>query len=238
MGLFQYRTRDSLIAHGKRIAEPVNTYYTNLFTRGDNQCLRELASACKIFYPFFLKGKQDRIHEVLYYVPKLAVFGDNIFTDDFLNNLTAEVPIAIEEANKHVDWGMICQSKGFQTRMQKRLKKQNAVDDNNNNNRANSTDIDVILKDPSLKAQCIWEWWRVRLLDSTQKFLYFKTALRKVVLCQTSSCAVERVFSRLKFIKELVGNDTSYEDMTQLRVFMQCNGDLDDLANELNNAHH
>jgi len=46
-----------------------------------------------------------------------------------------------------------------------------------------------------------------------------------VVLSQLSSCSVERVFSRLQLINERCG-DNLFEDMLEIRLFMQCNGDL------------
>eukprot|EP00979_Chaetoceros_neogracilis_P013528 scaffold3881_cov173-Chaetoceros_neogracile.AAC.2 len=45
-------------------------------------------------------------------------------------------------------------------------------------------------------------------------------------------CAVERVFSRLKKMRDICG-DNSLEDMTEVRIFMMCNGDLDELLYSL-----
>ena len=53
-----------------------------------------------------------------------------------------------------------------------------------------------------------------------------------VVLTQTSSCSVERVFSRLKMVRDACG-DNMYEDMLEVRMPMQCHGDLDDLIRTL-----
>jgi hypothetical protein len=74
----------------------------------------------------------------------------------------------------------------------------------------------------------IWEWWRVRLMVDATVLPTFRMCLRLIVLTQTSSCSVERVFSRLKMIRDACG-DSNYEDMTEIRILMQCNGDLDEL---------
>ena len=75
----------------------------------------------------------------------------------------------------------------------------------------------------------IREWWRVRLLYATNIFPAFRKCLRLVVLSQTSSCAVERVFSRLKMTRDTC-DKSPYEDMAKIRVLMQCNGDLGKFA--------
>ena len=54
-------------------------------------------------------------------------------------------------------------------------------------------------------------------------------ALRLVVLIQLSSCSVERVFSRLKHIRDVVGDNMNMlEDIWEIRLLLQCNGELDD----------
>ena len=64
---------------------------------------------------------------------------------------------------------------------------------------------------------------------------HFKTAIRLVVLTQLSSCAVERVFSRLQQIRDSCGDD-SCEDITEMRTLMQCNGDLEVLLKDVGGA--
>ena len=71
----------------------------------------------------------------------------------------------------------------------------------------------------------IWQWWKMRVMDS-DRFKFFKMALRLVVLTQVSSCSVERVFSRLKMMREACG-DNMLEDMVEIRMFCMCNGNLD-----------
>eukprot|EP00986_Skeletonema_menzelii_P006502 scaffold2475_cov73-Skeletonema_menzelii.AAC.4 len=48
-------------------------------------------------------------------------------------------------------------------------------------------------------------------------------AIRLVVLTQTSSCFIERVFSKLKLIRDAVGDNT-LENITEVRLLVQCKG--------------
>ena len=57
-------------------------------------------------------------------------------------------------------------------------------------------------------------------------------ALRLIVLAQLSSCSVERVFSKLEKIHQVTG-DNLKEDMCEVRLLLQCNGDLDEMCRAL-----
>ena len=72
-------------------------------------------------------------------------------------------------------------------------------------------------------AERIWQWWKARKKHYPMHYL----ALRLIVLIQLSSCSVERVFSKLKDIRDAVG-DRMLEDISEIRLLLQCNGDLDD----------
>jgi sarcosine oxidase delta subunit len=48
-------------------------------------------------------------------------------------------------------------------------------------------------------ARRIWEWWALH----NDRFVHFKLVVRLVVLVQTSSASVERIFSELKRILEV-----------------------------------
>ena len=50
--------------------------------------------------------------------------------------------------------------------------------------------------------------------------------------CQAVLCSVERVFSKLERIRQHTG-DNLKEDMCEVRLLLQCNGDLDDMYNVL-----
>ena len=114
---------------------------------------------------------------------------------------------------------MIGISKQFQTRSQKRAKRQKLNDET-------SMEQDW-RNDPGEKACCIWEWWRVRVYEvPNPKLTYFALGLRLIVLTQVSSCAIERVFSQLKLIRDTCG-DNMLEDMLEIRMFERNNGDIE-----------
>ena len=81
-------------------------------------------------------------------------------------------------------------------------------------------------------SHCIWELWkrggRMDLFPA-----HVLALLRLVVLVQMSSCVVERVFSHLSVICEKC-KDNLVEDTTEIRSFLQCNGDLNDLMRDIN----
>ena len=61
-------------------------------------------------------------------------------------------------------------------------------------------------------------------------------ALRLVVLTQLSSCSVERVFSsKLENIR--ICGENLFDDMTEIRLFLQCNGDMRELLDSLKKYH-
>ena len=55
-----------------------------------------------------------------------------------------------------------------------------------------------------------------------------------MLLAQLSSCSVERVFSKLNIIRERCG-EYLYDDMCEVCLFLQCHGDLTQLADKLRN---
>ena len=70
------------------------------------------------------------------------------------------------------------------------------------------------------KAHRIFEWWKVRIHD-VKCFTHYKLALRLVVLTQTSSAYVERVFSQWQNIVDICGCQQKKE-MVQCRIFSRC----------------
>ena len=125
-----------------------------------------------------------------------------------------EIPDVVKEAKRDHDLDRIEGNSQYHTRLQKRMKRSNIQ---------NKDDMDW-KKDPGEYARRIWEWWRARV----EEFPYHALARRLIVLSQLSSCSVECVFSRLSLIHERCG-DHMFEDMTEIRLFMQCNGNLEDL---------
>ena len=150
-----------------------------------------------------------------YLADKLIYFKyDAYFTEWFIKCLKKELPGVVKEAKRDHDLNRIKGNKHYHTRLQKRMKRHNIE---------NMNDMDW-KEDAGEYSRRIWEWWRIRV----QEFPCHALAIRLVVLSQLSSCSVERVFSRLSLIRERCGENI-FEDMTEIRLFMQCNGTLDDL---------
>ncbi|KAL7525749.1 hypothetical protein ACHAXR_001139 [Thalassiosira sp. AJA248-18] len=56
---------------------------------------------------------------------------------------------------------------------------------------------------------------------------------RLIVLVQLSSCSVERVFSKLEKIRHVCGEKLYDDMMAEVRLFLQCNGDMTPLLASL-----
>ena len=83
--------------------------------------------------------------------------------------------------------------------------------------------IDDWEKDPGERACRISTFWKDKIVDDSE-FIFYRNTLRLVVLTQLSSCAFEQVISQLKLIVDAVGHNMT-EEITELRMFLMCNGD-------------
>ena len=147
----------------------------------------------------------------------LEFFRYKQFTDDFIKRLKKEMPALVKEAKRDNDLGRIPASKEYKTRLQEGIRRK----------KPEGGDIPW-QQDAGEYSERIWQWWKARRDD----FPAHALALRLVVLAQLSSCSVERVFSKLKIIRERCGENL-YDDMCEVRLFMQCNGDLSELAEKM-----
>jgi len=206
------------------VLSPAGDYYNKLFTEKGGDCynIRQMVEATQIFNPMFLKDNMSEtdIYTTLYNLAdKLKYFHyDKTITDQLLENLKKEMPKLVEEAKRDHDLDRIPSSKRYKTRLQQRIKSKNLPE--------GST-----LKwedDAGEYAERIWYWWKPRVTE----FPIHALVLRLVVLVQLSSCCIERVFSKLKHIRDRCG-EKLYDDMCEVRLFLQCNGDLTDLYESL-----
>jgi hypothetical protein len=83
--------------------------------------------------------------------------------------------------------------------------------------------------DPGERARRIYEWWKVRLIANPAGFHFFLEALRRLVLTQVSSAAVERVFSLLKRIVDSCGHNI-LEDGLEARMMVKCNNEWNGMS--------
>ena len=216
---FPYRIHDSLTNWGRQLMVPAKEYYTHLFSDSEGDCSNvvHMAEAAELFNPIMLSeiSETEIVTKLHYLADKLIRFKyDSYFTEGFIRRLKKEIPDVVKEAKRDHDLDRIEGNSQYHTRLQKRMKRSNIQ---------NKDDMDW-KKDPGEYARHIWEWWRARV----EEFPYHALARRLIVLSQLSSCSVEHVYSRLSLIHERCG-DHMFEDMTEIRLFMQCNGNLEDL---------
>ena len=222
---FKYVSEDDLIAYSKTLMKPAVEYYNDKFNscNGDLFKLKQAVRVAQLFDPFYVKDKSAEALKLL--ADDLKYFGyEDIFTDAFITNLKNEIPALLADARKDFDWEQVGNCKQYQTRSMNRAKRRNLHLDHEPGNR--TTLEEDWKKDPGERASRIWEWWRKRIHETKNpKLKFFARAVRAVVLTQLSSCAVERVFSQLKLIRDACG-DNMMEDMLEIRMFERCNGDL------------
>ena len=87
-------------------------------------------------------------------------------------------------------------------------------------------------QDVGERSRRIYDWWRV-VMNEKRGLAFFQKAIRLIVTVQVSSAAVERVFSRLTFIRHAIG-DKATRDVLETRAFVRCNTDdlLEDFSND------
>ena len=86
---FPYRSRDELIEYGKSIGRPGFEYYEKLFKEesGDLFKLRQRGLSCRLFDPFFLKGKEREIEGLELITDELTSFEYEQFDNEFIARL-------------------------------------------------------------------------------------------------------------------------------------------------------
>ncbi len=181
-----------------------------------------MSEASLMFDPIELSklSEADIVSVNHYRADQLEHFRYRHFTDKFIKTLKKEMPALVKEAKRDHDLGRIPASKEYKTRLQERIRRKKPEDGE-----------EISWKeDAGEYAERIWQWWKAR----RHNFPAHALALRLVVLAQLSSCSVERVFSKLKLIRERCGEHL-YDDMCEVRLFLQCNGDLSKLADEMRN---
>lgn len=198
-----HQSEEESLSYAKNIVKPAANYYISKFNTegGDLYESKKALAAAQLFNLFFVKSKS--VNALYLLADDLKYFGFQAFTTAFIGELKKEIPVVIDESNKDFDWNAIGNSKQFKTRSQKRAKRRKLNDDIN---------ADDWRCDPGEKSCRIWEWWKVRIYEiPNPKLAYFALGIRLIVLTQVSSCAIERVFSQLKLIRDVCG-DNMLED--------------------------
>ena len=221
---FPHRSRETLLQNSGDVLKPVGTYYHKQFKQEGGDCypIRQICEVVDMFNPEWLAeniyDETDIVLEMHTHLAKLKYFRYKKFDNQvLLNGMKAEMKKLVEAAKEDHDLDKIKPSRTYLTRLQERIKKKKRS--------AESFDF---RDDAGEYSQRIFAWWKPRRDD----FPYFALALRLIVLAQLSSCSVERVFSKLEQIHHVCGENL-YEDMTEVRLFLQCNGDLSALESYL-----
>ena len=216
---FPWTTAAELEEYGMNKLLPAINYYNKQFREegGDLYRMRKAIIATQVFDPMYLSTTTLEAASLL--IDDLKHYEYSMFTPDFLSGMKEELILASEHSKKPFDWDSIDGSDAYKTRVQKKIRTKEIADDD---------EYDWKAKDPGERARRIYEWWIIRLTNGCgTDFMCFRVALRLIVLSQTSSCAVERIFSQLKEIKDACG--PMLEDLLELRMWCRCNGiDLDE----------
>lgn len=84
--------------------------------------------------------------------------------------------------------------------------------------------VDDWKQDVGERSRRIFDWWRMLMNERKLDLPHFQEAVKLLATSQTSSAAVERVFSQLTYIRKAVGDKTSSEAL-EARAFVRCHND-------------
>jgi hypothetical protein len=181
---------------GKENAAHAFDYFNRHFLLSDGAYFNtmECFQAASLFNPLKMKGKTLAEMEAL--VDQLVAFSINrLQRADFRDHLKKELPryLGIVDSGG-INWTTIDEEAIAYD------KKEDCTD--------------TWKSDESEVARRVWTFW----VSKRSQFNYMTVAVALVVLVQTSSAAVERVFSQLKLIIEACGQ-RSLADLLELRLF-------------------
>jgi len=173
---------DHLNSMARRCVQGAFDYYTRLYNSpgGDMYRIKIGFRGARVFNPLVLREMDLNASWLL--IDDLALLGLRKFTPQFLDGMKAELPAVLAHAARDFDWSTVPGAADFDASI-----------------RRSDAAADV-----SFAWQRIWEWWRARIRKSDE-LVFFKIAVRLVVLVQASSAAVERANSQLKRIFDVVG---------------------------------
>ena len=84
--------------------------------------------------------------------------------------------------------------------------------------------VDDWKQDVGERSRRIFDWWRMLMNERKLDLPHFQEAVKLLATSQTSSAAVERVFSQLTYTRKAVGDKTSSEAL-EARAFVRCHND-------------
>ena len=209
---------DYWFAVGMEGIKPGLDYYKNQFETdgGDMYTYKQALMASKVFDPMIVKDMNElQVSELIDGVAKFNIPG---FDDEFVKNLKLEAGKLIKHAKIEFPWGEVDGAAAYDDRQRKVAADSDAAASLS----AGTPSPELAwLDDCAERARRIWEWWRVKAM--LPAFNYWHTAARLVVLIQTSSAPIERVFSQMRQILETIGTSASLAETLRYRLFRRCN---------------
>jgi hypothetical protein len=164
------------------------------------------------------------------FINDLRSFNFPEFNDSFLKGLGKEIPLFMKHVNAEFDWDAVVGAKEYDKKLQEKKLAAELLAVYNSSSSTNRVFSEIYTDESHIKswkddasecARRVWEWWRSRLVGSNT-FMYFPTALRLIILVQSSSAFIERVFSQLKLIIEQIG-EAALESTLEARAFVRMN---------------
>jgi hypothetical protein len=183
------------IQHGKENAAHAFNYFNRQFLLPDGAYFNtmECFKAASLFNPLKMKGKTLAEMEAL--VDQLVAFSiGRLQRWDFREYLKKELPRYLGIVNSGINW--------------------NTIDEEAIAYDKKEDNTDTWKSDESEVARRVWTFW----VSKRSQFNYMTVAVALIILVQTSSAAVERVFSQLKLIIDACGQN-SLSDLLELRLF-------------------
>jgi hypothetical protein len=183
------------IRYGKENAAHAFDYFNRQFLIPDGAYYNtmECFQAASLFNP--LKMKHKTIAEMEALVDQLDAFRINrLQRVDFREYLKKELPRYLGIIHSGMNW--------------------NTIDEEAIAYDKKEDSTETWKSDESEVARRVWMFW----VSKRSQFNYMTVAVALIILVQTSSAAVERVFSQLKLIIEACGQST-LSDLLELRLF-------------------
>ena len=177
--------------------------------------MKKVMYACRLFDPFFVQ--ENNIATLSLLVDELKHFGKGFpefVDDDFKIALKSELHALKAMSTVAFDWNGIEEAKQYEMRKLKKkhreqkratLRQINGLENVEGLTIGRSQDYDDWKNDPGELARRIVGWWQSMSQRNPTKISIFVQSLVLVVLVQTSSCSVERTFSRVQFIRRACG---------------------------------
>jgi hypothetical protein len=176
--------------------------------------------------------------EIVALIPDLKYFGFKEFDDKFLQQMIAEAPsvhVHLSGNHKWDDCPIAMKYNEKQAAKNKRLLEKRRKDMQGAGTYFDAVNIDMDEQlsrerfyrnwkdDPAERARRIWRMWRIKILKLTPAaFPCWAKALRLIGLVQPSSAAVERVFSHLKRLVDILGHKC-LESNIEVRMLLEAN---------------